>query len=61
MSTFTVQAEGSKSYTIYSQDNGKYYRQNMTWWETGGYCVPQARKVISKAEYERMKEIYDKD
>lgn len=52
MTYFKVQA--GKSYTLYSEDNGKYYRQNVTWWEKGGYAVPQSKKRITKEEYERM-------
>lgn len=47
----------SKSYTNYFEKDGKYYRQNMTWWEKGGYCIPQTPCRISKEEYEKMTNI----
>lgn len=43
-----------KGDTVYYEKNGKYYKQNLTWWEKGGYLVPQTPKQISKEEYERM-------
>ena len=45
----------NKSYTVYWEESGKYYRQNHTWWEKGGYAVPQLKKRISKTEFEKMK------
>ena len=43
-----------KGDTVYFEKNGKYYKQNMTWWEKGGYMVPQTPKQISKEEYDRQ-------
>ena len=54
MVIFAIYANDSKSYTIYTDDNGKFYEQNMTWWERGGYCIPQTRKKITKARYLQM-------
>lgn len=39
--------------TNYFEKDGKYYRQNKTWWEKGGYYIPQTPKKISKEEYEK--------
>lgn len=43
-----------KSYEQYFEKDGKYYRQNMVWWEKGGYHIPSTPKRISKSEYEKM-------
>ena len=42
-----------KSYTNYTEENGEYYKQNMVWWDKGGYFIPQARKEITEEEYRR--------
>jgi hypothetical protein len=42
------------NYVNYFEKDGKYYKQNMNWWEAGGYHVPQTPKRISKEEFERM-------
>ena len=49
--------EKKKSYTKYFAKDGKYYKQNMNWWNKGGYYVPQTAKEISKEEYEKMTRI----
>ena len=56
MVIFAIYANDKKSYTVYTDDNGKFYEQNMTWWERGGYCIPQIRKKITKKRYMMMHE-----
>lgn len=42
-----------KSYTNYFKRDGKYFKQNMNWWDKGGYYIPQVVKRITKEEYEK--------
>lgn len=56
MEWFDIFSEDGKWRTVYSKENGKYYRQYSIYWEKGGYLVPQARKRCTAAEYEKMKE-----
>ncbi|MBQ6679513.1 MAG: hypothetical protein IJM76_05765 [Lachnospiraceae bacterium] len=55
---FKVTFENGKGYTIYSEENGRYYAQNSLWWEKGGYCIPQSRRRISKISYMVMRDKY---
>ena len=50
-----------KGDTVYFEKNGKYYKQNLTWWEKGGYMVPQTPKQISKEEYDRRSASKDEE
>lgn len=44
-----------KSYTTYFEKDGKYYKQDMVWWEKGGYFVPQRAKKITRECYKHNK------
>ena len=50
-----------KSYTLYSEKDGKYYKQYFAWWENGGIFLPQAKNRCTKQEYDRMKNRSRKD
>ena len=50
-----------KNYTIYFKKDNKYYKQNMNYWEKGGYYVPQTAKIISKDEYDKGIALKDKE
>lgn len=55
--TYKVMWEDGKSYSVYYEKQGRYYRQNARYWEKGGYSVPQTCKRISKDEFDRMSEM----
>ena len=58
MEWFEIISEDGKWRTVYTKENDKYYRQHFTFWNKGGYFLPQARKRTTAAEYARMKEYH---
>ena len=54
MTLFVVQDDSSKSYAVFTEEDGKFYEQAMVWWDRGGYHIPQTRKKITKTRYSLM-------
>lgn len=57
MKRFKVMSENKKSFTIYTEENGKYFYQDCLWWEKGGYTVPQSKKKTNKKDFELMSKV----
>lgn len=61
MTIFKVTSEDGKSYSLYSEEGGKFYVLNASWWAKGGYCVPRTKKRISEKSYRIMYDKYYKE
>lgn len=52
--SYVIDDKESKSWSIYSQVNDRYYVQHVNWNEKLGMHVPNGRKRISKDKYFAM-------
>lgn len=41
---FKVVHQDDKGFTWYSEEDNHFFKQSFSWWEKGGYTIPQTKK-----------------
>ena len=60
MAGFKVEDANGKSYSVYTEENGRFFVQHVNWSEKYGIYIPQGKKRVSKAAYMVMRDAYCK-